>query len=107
MLKGGIGAVDSENTLLSAYVLAALATLDSNISSIDPLTINLTSELEAISKAITCIENDKSTHPYSLALRAYSLAQNKALSATAVIKQLTDIAVNTDSEMYWDLPESG
>ena len=106
-LKGGVGEVEGDNTLLSAYVLATLGTLSSDTSTTDPTAANLTPDPEAISKAIACVERDQSTHPYSLALRAYSLAQNKAPSATAVIKQLTDIAVTFESEMFWDLPEPG
>ena len=62
--------------------------------------------------AITCVEKDDSTHPYSLALRAYALSKAKASSAQAVIDQLLNSAqfmdnANKGEQMFWDLPAGG
>lgn len=78
---------------LTAYVLVALIEADEDLSS------------KPVNRAIQCLNSDTSTHPYTLATKAYALALAGRPEATAAVTALLEAAVNATDEMYWKLPE--
>lgn len=58
-----------------------------------------------VSDAAKCILSDTSTHPYSLATKAYALALANHASAVPILQSLLDQAVEETNSMYWNLPE--
>ncbi|XP_069955764.1 murinoglobulin-1 isoform X2 [Cherax quadricarinatus] len=89
-MKGGIDG-QSSPVPLTAYVMIALleAGLDPNV--------------EAVSSATTCVTDDLSQDPYTLALRAYALALAQHPKTQEVLQQLTDEAKETKNDMHWEI----
>ncbi|RXG53101.1 Complement C3 alpha chain [Armadillidium vulgare] len=92
MLQGGIGTGGGSQGLLTAYVLAALLE-QGNVNE------------ENKTAALKCVETDTSDHPYSLALKSYTLALAKSPNAKTVIDQLLGVAQSNASMLRWNLPD--
>ncbi|KAK4321958.1 hypothetical protein Pmani_007268 [Petrolisthes manimaculis] len=88
------GGINSGNAVsLTAYVMAAL--LEAETPTDDPI----------VSRAALCLTNDTSTHPYTLATKAYALALASHPNATSLMQKLLSQAVVTKNAMYWNLPK--
>ncbi|KAL7630532.1 UNVERIFIED_CONTAM: hypothetical protein RMT77_019277 [Armadillidium vulgare] len=92
MLQGGIGTGGGSQGLLTAYVLAAILE-QGNVNE------------ENKTAALKCVETDTSDHPYSLALKSYTLALAKSPNAKTVIDQLLGVAQSNASMLRWNLPD--
>ncbi|RXG53100.1 Alpha-2-macroglobulin [Armadillidium vulgare] len=101
MLQGGFSGSEGSKGLLAAYVLASL--LEGGSLSNETEGSNRQSTVTQL--ALQCIATDNSTHPYSLALKSYSLALAKAPNTKAVIDQLLDLSVSNSSMLRWSLPD--
>ncbi|KAB7502775.1 Alpha-2-macroglobulin-like protein 1, partial [Armadillidium nasatum] len=100
-LQGGFSGSEGSKGLLAAYVLASL--LEGGSLSNETEGSNRQSTVTQM--ALQCIATDNSTHPYSLALKSYSLALAKAPNTKAVIDQLLDLSVSNSSMLRWNLPD--
>ncbi|KAK4303730.1 hypothetical protein Pmani_024278 [Petrolisthes manimaculis] len=89
-MQGGVGSGNAVS--LTAYVMAAL------------LEAGTPSDDSSVLKAALCLTNDNSTHPYTLATKAYALALASHPSASSLLQKLSDQAVVATNAMYWDLP---
>ncbi|XP_050717838.1 alpha-2-macroglobulin-like isoform X1 [Eriocheir sinensis] len=78
---------------LTAYVLVALIEADEDLTS------------KPVNKAVQCLACDISTHPYTLATKAYALALAGCSKAAVAVTALLEAAVDNKDEMYWKLPE--
>lgn len=78
---------------LTAYVLVALLEAGE-----DPT-------FKPLDKAAQCLNSDTSTHPYTLATKAYALALAGRPEAAAAVTALVEAAVDSTNETFWKLPE--
>lgn len=63
------------------------------------------SSSKGVLDAARCIVSDTSTHPYTLATKAYALALANHASAVPILQSLLDQAVEETNSMYWNLPK--
>lgn len=59
-----------------------------------------------VSEAAFCLIADKTTDPYTLALKSYALSLAAAPEAGQILQQLLALATETTTMMYWELPAS-
>lgn len=78
---------------LTAYVLVSLLEAGQDKTS------------KPIDKAVQCLLSDTSTHPYTLATKAYALAIAGRPEADAAVTALLAAAVDNKNETYWTLPD--
>lgn len=78
---------------LTAYVLVALLEAGEDLTS------------KPLDKAVQCLNSDTSTHPYTLATKAYALALAGRPEAAAAVTTLLGAAVDSKDAIYWKLPE--
>lgn len=78
---------------LTAYVLVALVEAGEEPTS------------KPLDRATQCLTRDTSTHPYTLATKAYALALARRPEADAAVTALMEAAVNDKEETYWKLPQ--
>ena len=57
--------------------------------------------------AVQCLNAVTSTHPYTLALKAFALALANRTEAAAAVQALETAATTTSNSMYWELSGSG
>lgn len=91
-MQGGVS--DSKTPApLTAYVLVSLLEGGEDPSA-PPLDM-----------ATQCLSSVSSTHPYTLALKAYAMALAGRPEAADVLTELENIATVTSNSMHWKLPE--
>lgn len=77
---------------LTAYVLISLLEAGEVTSS------------RAVMEAAFCLDADTSKDPYTLALKAYSLALSDSSKAEQAVQNLINVAEETANSMHWELP---
>lgn len=91
-MQGGVS--DSKTPApLTAYVLVSLLEGGEDPSA-PPLDM-----------ATQCLSNVVSSHPYTLALKAYAMALAGHPEASDVLTELENAAIVTSNSMHWNLPE--
>ncbi|XP_042877953.1 alpha-2-macroglobulin-like isoform X5 [Penaeus japonicus] len=90
-MKGGIDGSGSP-VPLTAYVLISLLEAGEVTSS------------RAVMEAAFCLDADTSKDPYTLALKAYSLALSDSSKAEQAVQNLINVAEETANSMHWELP---
>lgn len=78
---------------LTAYVLVAMVEAGEDLAS------------KPVVKAVECLARDTSTHPYTLATKAYALALAGRPEAADAVTDMIGAAVNDTDKTYWTLPE--